>query len=284
MLSCIKTEFQKLLYLPYILLPIAGVLILCLSATGTTAADGSEVSIFFMMISSAEAGYRESIEGSSLWLWRQGIGSWLIVFLPLLLTFGYLMQLSSERQNGQLNLQLIRSGNLRWCAAKIISGALFGGFLFLAAYALFGMVMRAAFPAFSSFSAEDQGFYLEWYFGGSVAWYITKRLLGAFLYGIFGSVFGIGFAIFFRDKYMLLCLPFLMNYVCRQLLLKLEMDAWAVGAETIPILEALFPDNILNVSANSYWALTVMLMLLAYAGLMVLFSLSMKITPKSMDS
>ncbi|MCC8151874.1 MAG: hypothetical protein LIO96_10580 [Lachnospiraceae bacterium] len=271
MFSCIKTELKKLFSVPNILLTASGILVLLLSATGATVDDGSEVSIFAMMISGTQSGYRESIEGSSLWLWRQGTGSWLAVFLPLLLSFGYITLLSSERLNGQLRFLLIRSGNRCYCVSKVISGAVFGGILFLLSYCLFGLLMAAAFPSFSSFPAEEQNFYLNWIFGESIPLYIIKRAAGAFLYGASGSAFGIGVSIFFRDKYMLICLPFLLNYSLRQILLKLEMGAWAAGTESTPFYEALFPDNLLNVVANPYWFLTLLLTVLVFAGLTVLF-------------
>ena len=46
----------------------------------------------------------------ALELWRAGIGGWLIVFAPMLLTVGYMISLSGERQNGQIRFALMRSG------------------------------------------------------------------------------------------------------------------------------------------------------------------------------
>ena len=145
----------------------------------------------------------------------------------------------------------------------------------MAAYALFGLLMMAQFPLFSGFSLDAQSFYREIYFGNSIYFYIMKRLVGAFLYGMSASVFGIGVAILFRDKYMLLCLPFLLNYMYRRILTKLLYTA-VVDGESVEFIEALYPDFLMQVSWNRYWILSVFMLLLAYAVMVVLFYWSMK--------
>lgn len=146
-------------------------------------------------------------------LWKCGIGDWLLVFLPLLSTFGYIVLNAEERQSGQIKFLLIRMGNLRYCVSKVLSGALIGGFTFVAGYLIFGVFMLILFPSFGAFPADSQSIYMELYFGNTVFLYVLKRLTGVFLLGIFSSVFGIGVAMIFRDKYMLMCLPFLLNYI-----------------------------------------------------------------------
>lgn len=276
MLRCIGQEIRKNCYLPYLLLAVFGVLFLCLTAEGEIDNTGKSITIFALMFQNRTPGSVSEITKSGLLLWEAGIGGWLVVFVPLLLSFGYIALLSGERQNGQTRFHLIRSGNFRYCVSKVAGGALFGGMVFLIGYALFGLLMAAAFPAFSGFPPEEQSWYLEMYFGNSIPLYIVKRLVGAFLYGMFGSAFGIGVAIVFRDKYMLLCLPFLINYIYQQVLGKMMTDRFAAGAESVDWLEALRLESILRVSADKYWAITVILMAAVYAGLTVLFYLNVK--------
>lgn len=274
MLRCIRQELKKNCYFPYILLPITTILILHLMSTGEIDENGKSITVFSLMMQGREAAAGQ-IEKCALVLWMQGVGEWLNLFLPLLLTFGYIVLISEERQNGQSKFQLIRSGNLRYCVSKVLSGGLFGGIIFLTAYTLFGILMIVYFPAFSSFSPDEQSFYREIYFGNYIYLYVIKRLMGAFFYGMSASIFGIGVAVLFRDQYMLLCLPFLLNYMYRRGLTKLLYTA-ALNGKSVEFIEALYPDAIMRISWNRYWIISVLLLILVYLCVTVLFYWSMK--------
>ena len=212
----------------------------------------------------------------ALELWRAGIGGWLIVFAPMLLTVGYMISLSGERQNGQIRFALMRSGKLRYCISKVCGGALEGGIIFLIGYAVFGLLMMIRFPLLSTLPVEEQEFYLM---GSSLAMEVVKYLIGAFLYGMTGSLFGIGVAIVFRDKYMLICLPFMINYIYQQVLSKLSLECWASeNYEKITWIEAMKPESIMNISGNVIWLIPFVAMLVLYVVLIGIFYLSMKLS------
>lgn len=273
----IGQELKKNCYYPYVLLPVISIVALCLASPGEIGSNGEEITIFSLMLQGREAAAGQ-IGKSAFYLWKQGLaGGWLPLFLPLLLTFGYIALLSDERQSGQIQFQLLRSGNLRYCIGKVASGALFGGIIFVVSYSLFGILMAVCFPALSSFSPEEQSLYLEMYFANSIHIFVLKQLVGVFLLGVSASAFGIGVAIFFRDKYMLLCLPFLLNYTYRQSLMKLMINKTMEGeGESIRWIEAFFPDSIVQLSFNRYWGVSLLMLLLVYVGLTLLFYVSVK--------
>ena len=263
----IKLEFKKNIYVPYIFIEIIGIIILCLSATGETDMNGKQISIFSLIFQELPA--NTDVLKSALSLWQAGIGGWLVVFAPMLLSMGYILLISEERRNGQIRFHILRSGNWKYCISKLCSGALAGGIVFLIGYALFGLLMLVRFPSIRTFSAEEQEILLM---GSSISVVIIKKLIGAFLYGMFGSVFGIGVAIVFRDKYMLVCLPFMINYIYQQILTKMATDAMAAEAyEKLTWIETFQPENIMNISLGWNWFLSVILMLAIYAVLSVIF-------------
>lgn len=263
----IKLEFKKNIYVPYIFIEIIGIIILCLSATGETDMNGKQISIFSLIFQELPA--NTDVLKSALSLWQAGIGGWLVVFAPMLLSMGYILLISEERRNGQIRFHILRSGNWKYCISKLCSGALAGGIVFLIGYALFGLLMLVRFPSIRTFSAEEQEILLM---GSSISVVIIKKLIGAFLYGMFGSVFGIGVAIVFRDKYMLVCLPFMINYIYQQILTKMATDAMAAEAyERLTWIETFQPENIMNISLGWNWFLSVILMLAIYAVLSVIF-------------
>lgn len=209
-------------------------------------------------------------------LWRAGIGGWLTVFAPMLLTLGYMISLSGERQNGQIRFALMRSGKLRYCISKVCGGALAGGIIFLIGYAVFGLLMVIRFPSLNTLPVKEQEFYLM---GSTLAAEVVKRLIGAFLYGMMGSLFGIGVAIAFRDKYMLICLPFMINYIYQQVLGKLASDCMvAEKYEKITWIEAVRPESIMNISRSVTWLIPFVVMLVIYLVLIGVFYLSMKLS------
>ena len=267
MCHMLKAELKKISFIPYLILSISGIVLLCLSATGETDMSGKQISIFSLMFQAQQA--NTDVLKSALALWQAGIGVWLVVFAPMLLSMGYILLISEERRNGQIRFHILRSGNWKYCISKLCSGALAGGIVFLIGYALFGLLMFVRFPSIRTFSAEEQEILLM---GSNISVVIIKKLIGVFLYGMFGSVFGIGVAIVFRDKYMLVCLPFMIKYIYQQILAKMAMDAMAAEAyERLTWIETFQPENIMNISLGWNWFLTVILMLAIYAVLSVIF-------------
>lgn len=251
MMRNIRIEVQKILHLPYLLLGVAGIIALCLTATGDMNVGGSQISIFSLLIRPEVT----NTPHTAFELWRAGIGGWLTVFAPMLLTLGYMISLSGERQNGQIRFALMRSGKLRYCISKVCGGALAGGIIFLIGYAVFGLLMVIRFPSLNTLPVKEQEFYLM------------------------GSLFGIGVAIAFRDKYMLICLLFMINYIYQQVLGKLASDCMvAEKYEKITWIEAVRPESIMNISRSVTWLIPFVVMLVIYLVLIGVFYLSMKLS------
>ena len=145
MCQMLKAELKKLSFIPYLILSISGIVLLCLSATGETDMSGKQISIFSLIFQAQQA--NTDISKSALALWQAGIGGWLVVFAPMLLSMGYILLLSEERRNGQIRFHILRSGNWKYCISKVCSGALAGGIVFLIGYALFGLLLVMRFPS-----------------------------------------------------------------------------------------------------------------------------------------
>lgn len=270
MLRCIRGELKKNFYLPYVLLPVISIICLCLMSEAETDYMGRGVSIFAIMLQGREAA-AGNINRSALYLWKEGFGYWMTFYAPLLLSFGYIAVLSGERQSGQVQFALLRSGNFRYCTAKVVSGAFTGGVILAVSYALFGLLMAVWFPPFSSYPMEDQSFFLGLYTSSSATVFVIKHLVGAFLYGMCASAFGIGVAVVFRDKYMLLCLPFLLNYMIEQTLQKMALDQMAAGEDVSKWIYAFFPSSIATITFDKYWVTSIGVMLSVYAAIAALF-------------
>ncbi len=271
MVRCIGAEFKKYCYLPYMLTGVLGIVFLGFVNT-VYDSEGMQVPVFILMLRYLEGKVFGDISMCGWVLWGNVISGWLAVFAPLLLTFSYIAVLSGERQDGLTQFELIRFGNLKYSITKVASGALFAGMVFVLAYIVLGLLFAVAFPPLSDFSREEQ----EIFWGGYPAVYVLKKLAGGFVYGTFSGMFGIGVAVWFRDKYMLICLPFLLNYVYQQILLKAATARYASGAESAEWLEAFLPYRVADISMSRYWIVPMAVMIFVYAVIIVSFCLNIK--------
>lgn len=58
MCQMLKAELKKLSFIPYLILSISGIVLLCLSATGETDMSGKQISIFSLIFQAQQANYR----------------------------------------------------------------------------------------------------------------------------------------------------------------------------------------------------------------------------------
>ena len=75
-------------------------------------------------------------------------------------------------------------------------------------------------------------------------------------------------AIFISDPYILLCLPFLLNYIYTQILQRLTLENPAVARRNL--------SNLMNVSGESGWGWTVGLTIVCYVILVLLYYAQVK--------
>lgn len=272
MIRCVALECKKLFHIPYFLFAVIAITMLCMTATVDYDEMGKSLTLFSLMLSEESGAV---IEHSALFLWKKGMGEWMIVVAPMLLTMSYITLISGERQNHQIRFQIMRTGNIRYCVSKIVSGALYGGLVFVIGYACLGGILSVRFPAFGSFSAEEQGIYLEMWGASGVVVLILKQFLGTFFFGIAESLFGIGVAIVFRDKYMLLCLPFLLNYLYRQTLQRI-LNHLTMTGKRVDAMDALYPEMVMEPWVGRYRWMIVLAVVLIYIGLIGVFYLSVK--------
>lgn len=264
-------EWKKYSYPLYVLIVLAGIVFLGFANTVLDSNDQT-VTLFQLFLEQTHGQDLSDISYSGFVLWNSGIQGWLLVFAPLLLSLPYLAVLAEGRQRGQYRLEVFRMGNWKYGFTKTMSGAVFGGALFTCGYALFGVIVCRLFPAFTSFSADMQ----QAVFAGTV-WQQTIRMLaGSFCYGFVVSIFGIGVSVFFRDRYMLLCLPFLLNYIYGQIISKLLARAYASDAQNTQWLEAFSMNQIAQIRLDKCWIVAMLVFLSAYIVITLLLVWKLK--------
>ena len=268
--SDVVREVKKNILQPGLLLMLLGIPFLCMLSGCYLDDTGKEYTVFEMVIRQNDMDVAAIIELNQLAVWKAGMGVWFFLFAPCLLTVGYMITVSAERKSGNIRFVLIREGRLRYCISKLTGLALTGGMLLVAGYGIYGCLTALLFPPLSSYSDELRQSYLEMAGIDNIRFYITGRLLGSFLYGVGVSVFGAFVSIYFRDRYMLMCIPLLINYMYTQMILKAEIDRLE-DFEFVNAINRFRIENLLDVKWNMDWYITLIYVLALYLICFILF-------------
>ncbi len=268
----IKCEISKIFYFPLFIVSCVGIVVVCLLSECYVDGSNRVYTVIEMMIDGANIDMLNYIGLNSLEVWKTGLGVWSYLLLPLLLSIGYLSVLATERQSGAIRQVLIREDNFSYCLSKIVSACLYSGVLLAVGYILYGLIVWGFFPSLSLYNEEEVAMYLEYSMPDGVTWFVAKRIIGIFLYGIFLNFYAVGVAIFSGDRYILMCLPMMLSYIYSQAVTKIEYDAFSrndfVFADK---LQSLRLENIIDIRPGMPWVCTLLLMVIAFIVLLGLF-------------
>lgn len=171
--------------------------------------------------------YTDDISFSACILSNLKGGSWLNMFLPLLLPLCFVNTLCDDKKSGFIRYEVIRTGYRRLKSAKYISAVIGGGICCFIGYFLYVLVMVIRFPHFDCYN--DQTFYglsdiqLN-LFGsiGAIGIYLID-MLDMLVYGIVMSLFSLIVTAYTENKYLVCCIPFMSVYCLTQ------FSSWLIG-------------------------------------------------------
>lgn len=260
----IISEIKKSLYFPLFILSCIGVVCVCCFSEGYISANGKSYTIMELLLFLRSDVMLTDISLNRYNIWICGIGTWTQLLLPFLLSVGYLYNVSGEKQSGFNRMLLVRETNIKYCVSKLMAVILSGGIILLAGYLLFGILVYMRFPSVYDYSVDKLKLYMEMNPGFHEPAFCFIRCLRIFLYGMFINVFAYLVSIFFRDKYILICLPIMLKYIWGQGVMKLEIDAMNRESNAVlNLCSGLRIESILNYSVSSC-RITLLLISLIY--------------------
>ena len=264
----LRQELKKTYYLPVAALMCIGIVILCLFGECYRGMDDRSYTVLSVILQNNNL---EIPERNWLYVWESGLNTWSYLFLPLLLGASYIITLSTERQSGARGLIVIRSGVFRYGFTKVISAGLAGGGILLFGYSLYGVLMLGMFPVEL---VDRYGMSIT---GMELITYVLLKLIGIFCYGAFLQVFSIVVSIFFRDRYMLLCLPMMLKYIYDQILQKVTAGAIESGNEGLLQQTCSFQiENLILVTRDKNWFILLFILVILYGCLGLLLGFSIR--------
>ena len=218
--KAVKKEMKKNLHLPFFVVGILGVLLLLMLGVVYTDDTGRQ-HIFLEFL--FQSGKTEIIRNRAVFevtVIFSADNKWFYEFLPAFVIIGYMFVLSSERERGGLRFLVIRENVFNYCVSKVLALMLCGGIIVFFAATIYVAIV------FLTISSTPDPVILQAFLGAfgvsSVKAMIIKWLFSMFLLGCFSVIPGCLAGIFFNDRYMMICLPVLIQYVYDQLLQKLE--------------------------------------------------------------
>lgn len=247
----LKQEIEKSLHGPFFLIGCIGAWILCLLGTCYIDIEGQAYSALQVLLLWSRG--RIIAEGIAVTdMFTASTNVWFRMFVPIVLLMGYMITTDVERSTGNLMLQRVRTNIIVTSIAKVVSPAFVCGFMAAFGYVLYMMMVFIRFPVQEE--SEALRWVLQAYAVDSILEYVVVCTIGVFLYGVACGVFGVVVSIFFRDRYLLTCLPMLIMYLYSRMFEKYKYATLYVGKEEHPLLHAINIENLLyDVGKNTNW-------------------------------
>lgn len=209
-----KCSLLNQVHLLYFILGVTSIIItgFC-SAVGE--ADGKSVSVIEVLIN-----HYEEIRLQTTWLdaFYSALYGWLILLLPVFTAISVVPLFCDEMKSQNYKLHMIRIGFSKYINQHFISAFLFGFFLVVIALGIYVLIMGQIFP-----SEHDFGdMVIIGYEEADVGEMVQLVLVNLLHFGILGgmlAIFSSIFVAFTQNIYIILALPFLINYIFRNWLL-----------------------------------------------------------------
>lgn len=218
-----------------------------------------------------------------------GTGNWLVMFLPIIVSFSFAKRFCDSRESRFIRLETIRLSRLSYNLGTVISAVLLSGLAVVIGYLLYGIYTAAVFPDLSYYpdmaelyNFSDQllpPFDLLYGLIGMPAAYLAG-LLGMFLYASLAVLPAVLAASVMRNQYLIICLPFfasyLMTIICQRLWGIIIADVNASMPYLSTIATAIHPAALQNIFIYKDTALpTVIYNAVLAAGAVTLFIIAM---------
>ena len=136
-------------------------------------------------------------------------GSWLAMFLPIISGLCFANVICDDKSSKYTRCEVIRTGFYKLKAAKFLSALVSSGIVMAVGFAAFSFFIRSYFP-------KD----------GFVEINLAVIIAEMFIYGIMSAIPALIATAFTNNKYLIVCVPFLLKYVLSQFAYKLSNDAY----------------------------------------------------------
>lgn len=233
MIRVMKYDLEKTLFSAFFLAAILVTFLLCfMEDIYIEFSTRQAFSVFEALFKFDRAFMENNSDFCSLLVFKKALSGYSAMFLPILASFPFVFSQSAERNSGNIRFSIFRAKRLKYYLSKFICAVLSGGICIMLGVLIFGIFSNCAFPGLEHYSYFD----LEYYAPNGVLSEIGKKLLSSFIYGSINAIPAFFLSSFCRNRYIILCVPFLMRFMQDTATKKI-----IVGAYDNDIYQRVFP-------------------------------------------
>lgn len=126
------------------------------------------------------------------------------MFASIFASAPFVILMCSAKKNNNIRFEIYRMGKKKYVMTKGIAALLVGGLVMCFGYGIFSLTLKCILPAGVKLSGVI----------------ITKRFIEMFLYGMSSVIFTFVLSGLMRNKYLVLCIPFMANYLLKGIMEK----------------------------------------------------------------
>ena len=183
------------------------VAVLLINMSGNIAKDftTSETYNLIQIIGMNSAGKTELLtlnDATCTKIFLHGSQGYLWMFASLLVSAPFVMLMCSAKKNNNIRFEIYRMGKFAYVFTKGVASVLVAGVIMCVGYGLYGIVLSIFLPTGEGLSL----------------WMIVKRLTEMFFYGMSSILLTYCLSAVMKNKYLVLCIPFMANYLLKSLL------------------------------------------------------------------
>lgn len=164
----------------------------------------------------------EEIRLQNTWLdaFYAAVYGWFILLLPAIIGISVLPLFCDEIKSQNYQLQMIRVGFKKYINQHFLTSFLEGFFLMVVALGLLALIIGQIFPSVHDFTGAMVVVEYEETEKAEMFKLVLTEIFRFALLGGMMAVFSSIFVAITRNIYIVLSLPFLINYICRHLLMR----------------------------------------------------------------
>lgn len=219
----VKEDLKKMLTSTTFWCAIMAFVVISLMGSVARDMENQNHNIFDLLLNYSKSEIMNEMTVSAKSIIYTGSSSYLWMFAPVIAGMPIIPLLCAERKNKAMRYELYRVGKTRFMFGKLFSSMLSGGMVFMFGYAIFMIAVYILMPIkgmsgntvpeyMDSLVYVHPGF-TELYSRYGFILIVAAKLVLFFIYGAVSSAFAYMLSSFIMNKYIVLCVPYIFNYI-----------------------------------------------------------------------
>ncbi len=210
MIRAIKCGMGRILSSPAFAISVLVTFLLCLTEDVYIDVGTMQAYSVLESLSRFDRGFmRGNTMFCSLSVFEKALSGYSAMFLPIVASVAFVYAQNGERNSGNIRFLIFREGRYKFYASKFICAVLGGGLCVTLGVALFGIFSFITFPAPSEYAVYSP----EMYSSADLFKEIAQKLFSSFIYACANTGFAFFLSSFCRNRYIILCVPFLARFI-----------------------------------------------------------------------